>query len=78
VLGLINFYSQFKFLPHGLKHFNPDALRNALDIFHQEKGSKTLLVIPTIGCGLAGGDLEKDLMPILVETPVKIILVKRR
>lgn len=74
---IVNFYTQMQIYPRDKKHFRPDMFEKALNLFHKRFGSDGVLVIPPIGCGNAGGDLDEDLMPVVERSPVKIVVINR-
>lgn len=74
---IVNFYTQMNVYPEDKKHFRPDMFEKALDAFHKKYGDDALLVIPPIGCGLAGGSIDEDLMPVVERSPVKVVIINR-
>lgn len=57
ILNIVNCYTQFQYGSKGV-HFRYDAFRECLrKVFQNYNGLR--IGIPEIGCGLAGGDIER-------------------
>ena len=78
-----NIFSQYNFYPKGVRHTDYDALEQSLKFLKfWMKGNKIKTCgIPLIGCGLAGGDWDGVVHPMLKDIfekdeNVKLVIVK--
>lgn len=72
---IINFYTQLHY-SRTEKVFDELAFAQSLAMFHEKYGDAGVLVIPPIGCGLAGGDFD-TVADIINQSPVSVIVVWR-